>query len=166
MANIVLPDEITIQLVNKKDQAIALENVLFKILIFARHKNDFSLGPYKSDSSGKVTITKDDLRHEVAATYDSGLMDYAPVEDAYPSIEIRPYQQDEIERYIKSRTTAWTSLLKGEKERWDSIDELIDVFKNSTNHTLKGWKLFAKIKDVWDGSRLLFHYDFKIKTNN
>ncbi len=163
MANLVLPDEITIQLIDSNDQAVALENVLFTIKIFARHKNDFSLGSYVSDSTGRVIITNEDLRHEVSATYDSGCMDYAHVEDAFPMIEIQLDHPDDIERCIQSRTTSWKSLLKGETERFGSIEELIDIYRNSTNHTLNIWKGFSKIRDEWDGSKTKYHYDFRIQ---
>jgi hypothetical protein len=70
MANILLSDEITIQLIDNQEQAVALANVIFTIRIFARHKNDFPLNPYLSDSSGNVIISNGDLRHEISATYD------------------------------------------------------------------------------------------------
>ena len=163
MANLVLPDEVTIQLLDTNGQPMQMENVLFSIHLFARQKNDFNLGPFVSDSTGKVLISNTDLRNDIAATYDSGCMDYCAVEGAFPLVEIRLSHPDDIDRIINARTTAWKSLLKGEKERWGTMENLISTYRNSSNHKLKVWKGFSKIRDEWDGTNKQYHYDFRIQ---
>jgi hypothetical protein len=42
-------------------------------------------------------------------------MDYSSIESNFSFVELRLYDQDEIDKLIESRTKAWTTLLKGEK---------------------------------------------------
>jgi hypothetical protein len=164
MAKLVLPERVTIQLIDSHKQPLALSNALFTVYLFARRKNDFFLGPYVSKDSGVVEITGSDLRHDVEATYDSGLMDYMSVEDAFSFVEIRLDHPDDIDRALKSRTAAWTSLLKGEKERWGTMVKLLDAYRNASNRSLNVSKSFSRIRDEWDGSRTQYHYDFMVQT--
>lgn len=167
MANLILPDEVTIQLFDTDGQPMQIENVLFSVHLFARHKNDFNLGPYVSDPTGKVVISNADLRNDIVATHDSGCMDYCAVEGAFPFVEIRLSHPDDIDRIINARTTtAWTSLLKGEKERWGTMDNLIQTYRNASNPELMVWKGFSKIRDEWDGKKTQYHYDLEYRKNN
>ena len=164
MANLILPDEVTIQLIDTQDQPMAMANVLFSIYLFARHKNDFHLGPYVSDSSGTVTIPLTDLRHDIAANHSSGCMDYAPVEKAFSLIEIRLDHPDDIDRIINARTTtSWTSLLNGEEERWGTMDNLIQTYRSASNRELRVMKNFSRIRDEWDGSKKKYQYKFRVQ---
>lgn len=163
MAHLVLPERVAIQLIDSHRQPVALSGALFTVCLFARHKNDFVLGPYVSNDSGIVEITGLDLRHDVDATYDSGLMDYVAAEDAFPLVEIRLDHADDIDRALKSRTTTWTSLLKGERERWGTIDKLLDAYRNASNRDLVVHKGLSRIRDDWDGSQTQYQYDFMIQ---
>ena len=69
MPNLTLPENVQIQIVNNKLQPSKIENVLVYIHLFARHKNDFYLGPYYSDQNGIINISKNDLNNEIEATY-------------------------------------------------------------------------------------------------
>ena len=91
-------------------------------------------------------------------------MDYVAVEDAFPFVEIRLDHPDDIDRALKSRTTARTSLLKGEKERWGRMDKLLDTYRNAANRSLIVSKGFSRIRDEWDGSQTQYHYDFMVQT--
>ena len=57
------------------NQEIRMSDVLFRIKVFARRKNDYSLAPFATDDEGLATITKAQLKSEVAADHDSGVMD-------------------------------------------------------------------------------------------
>jgi hypothetical protein len=162
MGNLIIPQKITIHLIDYHGQLCALGNVLFTIHLFARRKNDFHLGPYLSDKDGIVTITEGDLRHDIDATYDSGLMDYTSVEDCHALVEIQPNTVDDIKRAIHSRETVWTNLLKGEKERWGSMQNLLKTYRESSNHRLVLPAVFPRIRDEWDGIKPEYEYDFRI----
>jgi len=133
--NLILPDRVEIQLLDAEKLPLKMAGVLFRVHLFARKKSDFTLQPFSSDAEGLVTIAKKDIEACVAAEYDSGLMDYSHVGDCAPSVEIGPLSQDDIARAIEARET-WTSLLAGERDRWTSIEQLLDVYRNSNNGRL------------------------------
>ena len=148
-----LPEKITIKLIKQRQQDFSLDNILLYIKTYARHKNDFYLGPFASDKNGIITITKNDLDNEVTATYESGLMDYSSIDNSFTFVELRLYDQDEIDKMITSRTEVWTSLLKGEKERWTSINHLVDTLKNSNNKHLLLYDSTKRIRADFDGTQ-------------
>lgn len=148
-----LPDKITITLIKQRQQDFPPDNILLYIKTYARHKNDFYLGPFASDKNGVITITKNDLDNELTATYESGLMDYSSIENSFTFVELRLYDQDEINKMIESRTKAWTSLLVGEKERWTSINHLVDTLKKSNNKHLLLSESTKRIRVDFDGTQ-------------
>jgi hypothetical protein len=160
MTKFTLPDKITITLVNPRQEHFPIDNILLYIKTKAIHKNDFHLGPFASDKNGIITITKNDLDNEVAATYDSGLMDYSSIENSSALVELRLYDQKEINKMIESRTKTWTSLLNGEKERWPSIKHLVDALKKSNNHLLLLNDLTNSLRAEFDGR--LNAYEFQL----
>jgi hypothetical protein len=115
MKNLVPPQKVIVQLMDGFGAALEISNVIFTIHLSARLKNDFYLGPFISDKSGKVMITRKDLDNAIKATYSSGLMDYVPVETCYPFIEIFRNQPEDIERALNAREKFWVVLLDGEK---------------------------------------------------
>lgn len=160
MTKFILPDKITVRLVKPRHQDFSVDNILLYIKTNARHKNDFYLGPFVSDKNGVITITKNDLDNEVTATYESGLMDYSSIENSFTFVELRLYDQDEIDKIIESRTKAWTSLLKGEKERWTSINHLVDTLKKSNNKHLLLYDPTKRIRADFDGTQN--EYEFQL----
>lgn len=163
MANLILPNKVTIQLTDNREIPLAFPNALFTVCLFARHKNDFHLGPYISTDSGLVEITQSDLQNDIDSTYESGLMDYVSVETCFPFVEIRLDHPDDIDRAIKSRTEYWTSLLKGEKKRWGNMQNLLNAYYSSTNSKLQAIKGFSRIRDEWGGSKIEYNYKFMIQ---
>jgi hypothetical protein len=135
MSSLILPNRVTVQLVDHNNSALRMANVLLRVHLFARRKNDFHLQPFASDNEGLVTILKKDLEAEVAAHYDSGLMDYAHVSDCMPTVEIRLLSTDETGKAIEARQT-WKDLLAGERDRWTSIDQLLVQYEKANNRHL------------------------------
>jgi hypothetical protein len=160
MSKLILPNLIQVKLVKSPEQDFPLDNILLYIKTNASHKNDFYLGPFVSDNNGVITITKANLDNEVAATYDSGLMDYSSIESNFSFVELRLYDQDEIDKLIESRTKAWTTLLKGEKERWDSINRLVDILRKSNNKLLLLHDSTRRIRAEFDGAK--DEYEFQL----
>ena len=132
-----LPHKVTVHVLGADGQQFREPDILFCIDTKARRKNPYRLGPYATDESGTVLITRELLDAEVNATLDSGLMDYVRIESGYPDVVIRLYSQHELERAIDARTNAWRSLLNGEDRRWRTLDELIDLYRRSQNHRFK-----------------------------
>jgi len=133
-----------------------LANVIFTIHLYARRKNGFDLGPYLSDDRGVVTITEADMRDDVDATYDSGLMDYVSVENCHTFMEIRLETEEHIRQALHSRETVWKNLLKGEKERWGSMENLLRAYRESSNCRLNVHEGFsaASRRLGWKASRI------------
>ena len=162
MTKFILPEKITVRLVKPEQQDFSIDHILLYIKTNARHKNDFYLGPFVSDKDGVITITKNDLDNEVIATYESGLMDYSSIENSFTFVELRLYDQDEIKKMIKSRTKVWTSLLKGEKERWTSIDHLVDTLKKSNNKLLQLYDSTKRVRADFDGTQNKYEFQLEI----
>ena len=169
MTKFILPDKITVKLVKPQHQNFSVENILLYIKTNARHKNDFYLGPFVSDENGLITITKKDLDNKVTATYESGLGDYSSIENSFSFVELRLYDQNEIDKMIESRTNVYTSLLNGEKERWTSINHLVDTLKKSNNKHLLLYDSTKSIRADFDGTQNEYEFQldvFKLSSLN
>jgi hypothetical protein len=158
--NLILPDRVAIQLMVAGKIPLAIAGILFRVQLFARQKNDFWLQPFASDGRGLVTISKKDIEAEVRANYDSGLMDYHDVGTCFTMVEISLLSQDGIDRAIEGRKT-WTSLLGGERERWTSIEQLLDVYRTANNRRLR-ISPFSHIRDSWDEVGAEYSYDYYV----
>ena len=160
LENLVLPERTTVQLIDSKGSSIRMSDVLFRIKVFARRKNDYSLAPFATEDEGLATITKAQLESEVAADHDSGVMDYAGISTCSPVVEIHLLTDEEIRRAIEARSTIWTKLLSGERDRWQSIEQLLAVYKNANNHRLLA--LEPTLRPVWNGLGTNHSYLFPV----
>lgn len=143
---------------NAEKVPFAMARVLFRVQLFARAKDDFWLQPFVSDDRGLVTISKNDIEAGVAANFDSGLMDYCDVGTCFPMVEISLLSQDDIDRAIEARKT-WTDLLAGERARWTSVGQLLDVYRTANNRRLR-ISQFSHIRDNWDEAAAEYSYDY------
>ena len=153
MKNLIFPETVTVRLVGPNKEPIRVPGVLIVVHVFASRKNDFFLQPFKTDANGEANITRKELLAEAAAHYDSGLMDYESIEESQALVEVRSMGLTEIERAVSSRSRVWTRLLKGECERWSSIEQLIDVYRQAANGRVSitpvrvSWQLTCKEYD-------------------
>jgi len=154
MASLVLPEKVTLRLIDSERKDLHVANVLFVVHAFANYKNDFTLAPFVSDTDGIVTISRNELLAEASAHYDSGLMDYRPLEDCKQEVEIRALQPHEIERALDARTRIWTTLLRGESDRWTNIEELRNVYRMAANGSFS----VQPLRTRWDGSKREVEY--------
>jgi len=164
MKNLIIPEIIEIQLTDLSNQPLLIENIFVYLKTKAIRKNGFNLGPFISDKNGIIQITKADFMNEVSATYDSGLMDYSDIESTLTKVEIKLYSEEELKKMIDSRTNIWSNLLNGEKERWGSIEKLIESLKNSNNKHLELYNNFQEIIIELDGKSNSIKFRMKIKT--
>jgi len=157
---------VIIRLELPEGRPLRLGNVLFSIQTFATRKNSISLFPFASDAEGIVRITKDDMKAKAAATYESGLMDYCPIESARDTVEIRISSVSEIERAISARTGTWTILFEAEKGKWQTIDQIISFFKSATNSQLaipEELSLRPRIRDTWSKEDTTYEYAIRVR---
>ena len=159
---LILPDLVTIALRDGSDRPIKVPNVVFSVHLFARRKNDFELLPFSSDADGRVTITRRDLECEIASAYDSGLMDYVAVESCFPLVELRLLSAQQIDQALAARIKGWRSLLKGEADRWASIDDLLRVYRNARNKDFVVYEGYSRVRDEWDGRQRDYHYAYSV----
>lgn len=154
MESIVLPEKVVLRLVDPGGNPVRLQGVLFNIHVFAKRKNDFHLGPFITNDDGISTISKRDLLAGAEAHYDTGLMDYHNIQDSKPDVLIVAMTQENIDQALLARTKVWTSLLSGEAERWKSIDNLRNCYRNATNNLISATPLKAR----WDGTSGEYEY--------
>ena len=162
-----LPSKVTIQVCDIDGQPLREPDILFCIETKARRKNPYLLGPYATDESGIVVITRDLLDAEIDATLSSGLMDYSRIESGYPDILIRPYSQQEIDRAISARENVWRSLLEGEDRRWNTLDELINLYQRSKNHRYRNStapESSASARGAWTEEDAEYEYTVILQT--
>jgi len=161
-----LPKSVTVVLKTPEGNPLSLANVLLRIQTFATYKNDISLFPFATNHEGIARITNEEMRAEVSATYDSGLMDYTTIESAQDRVEIRLSSQTEIERAVSARTKVWKSLLNGEKKRWKNIGDLISLYKSSNNHLLdipEESSIRPGVRDSWIRPEAEYNYEIHVR---
>lgn len=144
---LVLPEKVRLKLTDASGKSVALADVLFRIHAFARRKNDFYLQPFPTNSDGVAVISRSELNAEVSATYDSGLMDYCGIDECSTKVEISVLTIDDIQRAIHARTTVWKQFLKGEEQRWSSIEALVELYRRAANDQVRA----ESLRVDWDG---------------
>lgn len=87
-------------------------------------------------------------------------MDYAPIESAEPSVVIRVCSNQEIQKAIAARTTLWKSLLRGEKERWGSMENLLALLRSAANATCQP---LNAAYGIWGEPGAHYEYDIQIR---
>jgi hypothetical protein len=148
VASLLIPEKVVLRLVDSESNPLRVANVLFLVHTFAKRKNDFTLGPFVTDEEGVVTITKRDLLAEATAHYESGLMDYDAIENCQPSVEIAAMEPSEIEKALEARQRTWKMLLRGESERWATIEDLRKLYREAANKRISA----QPVTVLWDGS--------------
>lgn len=160
MGNIILPQKVVIQLVDGFGEPINISDVIVTVHLFARHKNDIYLAPFISDNFGMIMITRKDLDSEIEKI--SGSMDYYPVKTCFPFIEIFVNQPEDIARLLNEREKYWPVLLDEEKHRWNSIDDLLNGYRQARNKELNILKGISRIRDEWDGTQRKYMYNLAV----
>ena len=159
---LVLPGKVTVRLVDFGGNAFQLENVLFTITSFALRKNNFRLGPFASNRQGVIEFTKADLLAEASANYDTGVMDFDSIENCHPEVLIAAMSEKEVEGALYARANIWKSLLNGESQRWNSIDELRETYRTASNKLISAEPLQTR----WDGERSEYEYSIRVTSNS
>jgi hypothetical protein len=159
MESLVLPESVTIRLVDKDFLPVNISGFLIKVTAFARYRNNYHLGPFVSDEGGVIKFTRKDLLNDISAVHDSGLMDYAGYESCEQKVRIHAYTDQEIKKEIRSRSDIWVDLLQGEAERWGTIENLIAIYQAATNGKYNA----VEVESGWDDAQK--EYEFEIVLN-
>ena len=154
MALLILPQKVTLRLIDLERKQLRAPNILFFVYAFANYKNDFDWGPFASDADGVVTMTRQQLLADAEAHYDSGVMDYRSLEDCKEAVEIRAMEPQQVEKALDARTNIWAGLLRGESKRWASIEELRNVYRTAANKRIS----VQPLRVQWDGSQAELEY--------
>lgn len=164
MRRLVFPERVTIRarLINNDAEMDGIGlRIAFSIRTFARSKNDYHLGPFFTDDTGALALTRQQLKLSAQAALSSGLMDYASISDGFPLVEISHLSAADIERAIKSRTTHWTQELDGERELYGSVGNLVACYQGASNGQLAPPSPpFSR--DEWDGSKQTVEYEYSV----
>jgi hypothetical protein len=159
-SHVVFPETATIQLVSGRPLSpLPLAGVVCVVRLVARVKNDYRLGPFLSDAEGVVHITRAACQALVEAEHDSGLMDYAGVEQCDAQVEIRVLTGAEVKEAAGARRTVWRTLLRGEDRVFASIDALVASYAGAPNGRLTAG---PPLTPYWDGSNLAPYYAYVI----
>ena len=131
MSSLILPESVTVRLVSASGEPFCCADILIHVRTFARHKNDFHLGPYATNSGGFCTFTKQEMLADERTHFDAGLMDYTGIKDCFSLVELSLDTEKDVSATIECRKTVWTNLLNGESERWRSIEELLAQYERA-----------------------------------
>jgi hypothetical protein len=148
------------------EQEYPFSNIAFTIHVFARHKNDYHLGPFFSDEHGVVTISKELLEISAEAERETGIMDYGSIDECYSLVEIRLCSENDLVRAISARQV-W-GLLGREASVWESKESLIERLKQAHNKSLivqEGLGL-DRLRDEWKDGMRKCSYDFFVRPMN
>ena len=163
-AKLILPEQVMIQLVDENILPVRMSNVLFVITAFPDRKNDYHLGPFGTDSKGLATITQRQLEAEAAANVDTGVMDYSHISACSSWVEIRMLTDEEIERAVQARKNVWRTLLAGERDRWQSMEQLLTFYRNANNSRLHATNAALRVR--WKGDASEYSYNFLVTSRS
>jgi hypothetical protein len=161
------PKRITVQLCTPDAHAnwrpAAVRNFAISTRVFARAKNDYDLGPFFSDASGRVIMTEVALRALAAGELESGLMDYYDiVTGSFPLVEITAWSGDRVSRAIEARKL-W-GVLSAERAIWPTKEALLDALGHASNSSFQINETvgYSSIRDEWDNPMLERNYELRI----
>jgi hypothetical protein len=122
-----LPASVIVR-IKSRGEVCHIADVLIGVRAFAQNKNDYSLGPYATNADGLAHITRNDLQAEVEAAHDSGLMDHAGIAQCNPIVQLFVWSAEDIRKALGARHNVWPFLLRGERDRWGSMAELLALY--------------------------------------
>lgn len=171
---LVLPKKITIQLKDQNKSDLKIKNIIISINTKSTLKNNIELFPFISDKNGTFNITKELLIKNIEKTINGGLMDYAPIETAYPTIKILVIDKTDILNRIEvlkkeinnvegnvkqlkemKNSEEYSSLLKDSKGILEELKERLIVYDNSYNK--RNILNVEPIIDVWDKEQVVYY---------
>jgi len=125
-----LPEIIELKIVS--GDANDLSNLIVTMKIKSGRKNPYYIRFPKTDEGGSTSLVKNDLIGQFKDHWEEAVMDYdGTLETAKPVVEFSLFDSTWLEEN-KNAALSWP-LLKHEKEKWQSRQELYDYLTSSNN---------------------------------
>jgi hypothetical protein len=139
-----LPGSIELHVICNQDEG--LEDLIVGMEVAAGRKNPFRLFFPKTDSFGKAQLAAEDFRGQFMDHFETGLMDYdGSIESAREEVGLQLFNP-EMMRASMDIVRAWP-LLKYERTKWKSRQQVIDYFLSSRNNLFRADQQYALITE-------------------
>lgn len=96
------PDTLTV-LARDRDTGLPVKGVAIILVLFAKHKNDYNVGPLITDETGRVEFTRAECEFAIQRAQEAFVMDYqGNLEDCRPVIEVGIHLPEHIETMLQN----------------------------------------------------------------
>jgi hypothetical protein len=119
-------------------------DVILLMTIRSGTKNDYHITFPKSDSQGRARLSKADLVGQFEDHWETGLMDYNGSLDAASPVVLFELFDDERMEANREELLAWP-LLRNEKKKWKSRNEVFDYMSSSSNRSFAAPKMTVEL---------------------
>jgi len=101
-----LPDTLTIVARDRKT-GLPAEGVAIVLVLFAKEKNNYTVGPLISNANGEVKFTREECEFSVKRSQEMFLMDYqGDLDSCLPKIEVSLHPPEHLKRMRQQYETA------------------------------------------------------------
>ena len=91
------PDKLTVT-ARDRDTSLPVKDVAIVLVLFAKHKNDYYVGPLIADEKGRAEFARADCEFAIERAQEMFLMDYhGDLESCRPIIEVSLHPPERIE---------------------------------------------------------------------
>ncbi len=123
------PNRVTFRLFDSK-RGVSASNVAVSLVLYARKKNDYFVGPKITDKNGKVVFEKRECIKEIENSKKIYLMDYSSnLEDCSPKISIKIKPRNEINFAVENMR----KLRDIYKDYWDCSEKFLKALQKTDN---------------------------------
>ena len=99
------PDTLTVT-ARDRDTSLPVKDVAIVLVLFAKRKNDYSVGPLITNENGKVESTRAECESAIKQAQEAFVMDYhGDLESCRPLIEVRLHLPEYIEKMLQNYKT-------------------------------------------------------------
>lgn len=138
------PDKLTVTAFDA-DTRCAIPEVAFVLVLKARHKNDYSVGPIVTDASGQASFTTCACERAIARAQDMFVMDYeGDLLSCKPAADLRLHSPESIARMIRQYEAApafWGSA-------FDDPQELFPALRRARNSLFEPLNLTVEENEI------------------
>src|SRR5437868_13665578 len=100
------PDSLTVS-VRDRDTGLPVQGVAIILVLFAKRKNDYSVGPLITNKHGQVEFTRAECEAAIKQAQEAFVMDYhGDLESCRPVIEVQLHLSEYIETMLKNYKTS------------------------------------------------------------
>jgi hypothetical protein len=151
------PEIVTLQVARKSTNE-GLEGVILYITAIASRKNSYSLGPFKTDRNGRVSISKNDFEGAIREYQEASPMDYVDGLDQCQRIavviedqgllesrleRIRTFYPRDAEKLKNMIATCANGKIKSTRKEWN-VPPFLDLLEIQLDEDQEGKLLVRK----------------------